>query len=117
MTPPSTDRSHALSPLEIFSPAVHSPATAPHASRGFEDVLNHATPQAKVAPHRQPVREECPTEKVREESSEKSHSSAGRKQTHQTGQPNRPQRWEDDSEPRDEPTQDSSACPMANDFA
>ncbi len=112
MTPHSTDRANQMSPLEIFGAMAHTSAPGAEPSPAFEAVLNKATSPTKAELHRPPVRQDAAERPerdtdIREEYASKKVSAPTRKkQPAKTGPVNRPQRKDDDREPRDEPSAD-----------
>lgn len=117
MTPHSTDRAPAISPLDLFGASSLSSAAAGPASRTFETVLNHAT-ERHAKQSALPERPEKKTDARRTEHSpenERTRDAPKKIKPAAAGHVHRPQQNTVDEEPVDEKTLDESAKSRTDD--
>lgn len=121
MTPSSSDRARTVSPIDIFGLVPHPPIPAVQPSPAFESVLNKVTAPDKAALYRQPAERTSAERQAKEPdaradgASEKSTVVTRRKQQARSAPASGPQRKAADQKPTDEPREDSTICPPAND--
>jgi flagellar hook-length control protein FliK len=117
MTPSTTDRSHTISPLDLFGQVPHSSAHAAEPAQAFEALLNRVTAPTKAPPHRQATQRASaesrgtkePENRV-EQTAERDVDAVRKKQADKAGASREARRKNATQEPSDEPIHEQTTC-------
>ncbi len=119
MTPSSTDRSHSISPLDVFAAMPHLSALGVEPSPAFETVLNKVPAPAKARLPRQPMERVVDAQPTRDTEADEGYAAErycvtdGHKKSSDVGPTDRAQHKDDDHETEDEPAEAQLGGPAA----